>query len=105
MGPGGCDKTQEMIEDWERRTKGLLEDTTPSQLQGLDPSQDVGIVGGPLGEDDPKAKRLKKALKKEEYGAGFEGTKKLVHNYIKDTPGAVRTIKSVVRAKYKRRVL
>ena len=25
MKPGGCDKTQEMIQDWEQKTKGLLE--------------------------------------------------------------------------------
>lgn len=55
------------------RTKPLKEDTTPSQLQGLDPSQDVGIVGGPLGEDDPSKK--------------------------------VATIKRVMRAKYKRKLL
>lgn len=58
MEPGGCDKTQEMIEEWINKTVGLLEDSTPSQLQGLDPSQDVGIVGGPLGEDDPNKKTV-----------------------------------------------
>jgi hypothetical protein len=41
----------------------------------------------------------------EEYGAGFEGTKKLVRNYVKDTPGAVQTIKRIVKAKYKRKLL
>jgi hypothetical protein len=53
--------------------KDLMEDSTPSQMQGLDPSQDVGIVGGPLGEDDPSK--------------------------------TVATIKRVVRAKYKRKLL
>lgn len=65
MKPGGCDKTQEMIDEWEKQVAPL----------------------------------------KEEYGAGFEGTKNLVHNYVKDTPGAVQTIKKVVRAKYKRKLL
>ena len=44
----------------------FTEDSTPSQLQGLDSSQDVGIVGGPLGEDDPNKKTvstIKKVLK------------------------------------------
>jgi hypothetical protein len=50
----------------------VKEDSTPSQLQGLDPSQDVAVVGGPLGEDQPKT---------------------------------TQTIKAVVRAKYKRRLL
>ena len=53
--------------------KPFKEDSTPSQLQGLDPSQDVGIVGGPLGEDDPAK--------------------------------TVSTIKRIVRAKYKRKLL
>ena len=24
MGPGGCDKTQEMIDEWERKCEGIL---------------------------------------------------------------------------------
>ncbi len=26
MGPGGCDKTQEMIDEWNEQTKGLFEE-------------------------------------------------------------------------------
>lgn len=65
MKSGGCDKTQEMIDEWDKQVAPL----------------------------------------KEEYGAGFEATKGLVRNYVKDTPGAVRTIKKVMRAKYKRKLL
>jgi len=66
----GCDKTQEMIDQWLEKTKHLKEDSTPSQIYGsLDTEQ--GIQGGPLGEDQPKTKQ-------------------------------VRTIKALVRAKYKR---
>jgi hypothetical protein len=66
----GCDKTQEMIDQWLEKTKHLKEDSTPSQIYGhMD--QEQGVQGGPLGEDQPKTKQ-------------------------------VRTIKALVRAKYKR---
>ena len=65
MGPGGCDKTQDMIDEWNEKTKDL----------------------------------------REEGGAGFEGTKPLVRKYVSVTPGALKTIKSIMRAKYKRRLI
>jgi hypothetical protein len=67
--------TGEVAEDGplpKKRKKKVKEDTTPSQMHGLDSSQDVGIVGGPLGEDEPST---------------------------------VSTIKKVLRAKYKRKLL
>ena len=67
MGPGGCDKTQEMIDEWNEKIK------------------DLNL--------------------REEGGAGFEATKLLVRKYIKDTPGAVETIKRIVRNKYKHKLL
>ena len=46
----GCDKTQEMIDQWLEKTKHLKEDSTPSQMYGhMD--QEQGVQGGPLGED------------------------------------------------------
>ncbi len=99
MKPGGCDKTQQMIDEWSESVKDLREDSTPSQMSNLD-TVEQGVMAGPLGEDLPTKK---KKIKKEEYGAGFDGTSQLVQNYARVTPGAVHTIKRVMRDKYKRK--
>ncbi len=39
MGPGGCDKTKEMIEEWIEKIKGLLSEETPKTT----PTTDEGL--------------------------------------------------------------
>jgi hypothetical protein len=53
MKNGGCDKTQEMVDEATRNLNKWLysEDSTPSQIFGM-MDQEQGVQGGPLGEDD-----------------------------------------------------
>lgn len=65
MGPGGCDKTQEMIDEWRRQTKDLFEGNNQ------DVGPDAGILRGPIGEDDPsKTVKIIKSVIRTKYKHG-----------------------------------
>jgi len=92
-----------MIDEWNEKTRHLREDSTPSQMNNLD-TVDQGIAGGPIGESDPRNKKRKKI--REDLGGADAGTDAAAfQTYSEDEPKTTTTIKQLVRAKYKRRLL
>ena len=105
MGVIGVGAVAEDGPEPKKRKKKLKEDSTPSQMFGMDIGTEVGIQGGPLGESDPKKKKRKK-LKEDLAGAGAGTEAAAFQAYGESDPTkTVRTIKKVLRTKYKRRLL
>lgn len=112
MGPGGCDKTQEMIDEWEEKVKDLKKDSLWVAHPHL-PGKQILHTKGMFGKSDIRAYGDIISAKKvahQSKGTIASHASGLWH-ILRDTPKHVKeettvsTIKRIVKDKYKRKLI